>query len=165
MTRDNGETQSAYRLPAGTEDTDGWAPAGIDISRPHPARVYDYHIGGKTNSAADRELADRFIAVAPQTSVTALDNRAFLGRAVRFLVEQGIDQFLDIGTGIHAPGNTHEVAQEINPDAHVAYVDNDPIVLAHARALTPASPDRGRTVFLSSRRTFAGPRRSVARIA
>ncbi|MFF7243278.1 SAM-dependent methyltransferase [Embleya sp. NPDC008237] len=123
-----------------------WAPTGIDVSRPHPARVYDYHIGGKTNYPVDRELAERFIAVAPQTSVTALDNRAFLGRAVRYAAEQGIDQFLDIGTGIPAPGNTHEVAQEIIPSARVAYVDNDPIVLAHARALMPAT-DRGRTSF------------------
>jgi hypothetical protein len=123
-----------------------WAPTGIDVSRPHPARVYDYHIGGKTNYPVDRELAERFIAVAPQTSVTALDNRAFLGRAVRYAAEQGIDQFLDIGTGIPAPGNTHEVAQEIVPSARVAYVDNDPIVLAHARALMPAT-DRGRTTF------------------
>ncbi|MYS83733.1 SAM-dependent methyltransferase [Embleya scabrispora] len=111
-----------------------WAPTGIDVSRPHPARVYDYHIGGKTNYPAER-----FIEVAPQTSVTARDNRAFLGRAVRYAAEQGIDRFLDIGTGIPAPGNTHEVAQEIVPSARVAYVDNDPIVLAHARALMPVA--------------------------
>jgi hypothetical protein len=123
-----------------------WAPTGIDISRPHPARVYDYHIGGKTNYPVDRELAEKFIAVAPQTTVTALDNRAFLARAVRYAAEQGIDQFLDIGTGIPAPGNTHEVAQEVVPSARVAYVDNDPIVLAHARALMPAT-DKGRTTF------------------
>lgn len=149
MTHERSEDHAAYRLPDGDEQVDGWAPPGIDISRPHPARVYDYHIGGKTNFAPDRELAERFIAVAPQTSVTALDNRAFLGRAVRYLGEQGIDQFLDIGTGIPAPGNTHEVAQALNPNACVAYVDNDPIVLAHARALMPTGAV-GRTVFLQA---------------
>ncbi|MFC1402161.1 MULTISPECIES: SAM-dependent methyltransferase [Streptacidiphilus] len=112
-----------------------WVPPVIDTGVAHPARMYDYYLGGKDNFPADREAAERILAVGPQTRVFAQANRAFLGRAVRFLAEQGIDQFLDIGTGIPAAGNTHEVAQSVNPAARVAYVDNDPIVLAHARAL------------------------------
>ena len=112
-----------------------WVAPVIDTSVAHPARMYDYYLGGKDNFPADREAAERILAVGPQTRVFARANRAFLGRAVRFLAEQGVDQFLDIGTGIPAAGNTHEVAQAVNPAARVAYVDNDPIVLAHARAL------------------------------
>jgi hypothetical protein len=92
-------------------------------------------LDGKDNFPADREAAERVLALGPQMRVFARANRAFLGRAVRFLAERGIDQFLDIGTGIPAAGNTHEVAQSVNPAASVVYVDNDPIVLAHARAL------------------------------
>ncbi|PYC85842.1 methyltransferase [Streptomyces tateyamensis] len=102
---------------------------------PHPARIYNYFLGGKDNFPADRAAAEQMIAVAPRTPGAAKANRAFLQRAVRFVAGQGIDQFLDIGTGIPTAGNTHEVAQQVNPKAGVVYVDNDPIVLAHARAL------------------------------
>jgi hypothetical protein len=107
----------------------------IDSTIPHPARRYNYWLGGKDNFAADRASGDAIQAAMPGIRLMALENRMFLGRAVRFLAEQGIDQFLDIGTGIPAPGNTHETAQGVNPSARVVYVDNDPIVLSHARAL------------------------------
>ena len=110
-------------------------PPVIDTSIAHPARMYDYFLGGKDNFPADREAAERVIAAGIDTRAFARANRAFLGRAVSFLAEQGISQFLDIGTGIPAAGNTHEVAQRTDPAARVVYVDNDPIVLTHARAL------------------------------
>ncbi|GAA4871153.1 SAM-dependent methyltransferase [Kitasatospora terrestris] len=111
---------------------------------PHPARMYDYYLGGKDNFPADREAAERALAANPEFRSTARANRAFLQRAVRFTAGLGIDQFLDIGTGIPTAGNTHEIAQDIDPRARVAYVDNDPIVLTHARALM-AGMGRGRT--------------------
>jgi hypothetical protein len=113
----------------------------IDTSVAHPARVYDYWLGGKDNFAADREAAEQVIAVRPRIRAEVRANRAFLGRAVRFLAgEAGIRQFLDIGTGLPSANNTHEVAQSVAPGAHVVYVDNDPIVLAHARALLTSAP-------------------------
>jgi hypothetical protein len=119
----------------GSQSKEAWVPPVIDTNVAHPARMYDYYLDGKDNFPADREAAERILAAGPLTKVFAQANRAFLGRAVRFLAGQGVDQFLDIGTGIPAAGNTHEVAQTINPAARVVYVDNDPIVLAHARAL------------------------------
>jgi hypothetical protein len=108
----------------------------FDTSIAHQARVYDYLLGGKDNYAADRAAADAWLKVNPDTAFTVLANRAFLGRAVRYLTaEAGIRQFLDIGTGIPTAGNTHHVAQAIAPESRVVYVDYDPIVLAHARAL------------------------------
>src|SRR6266705_1751725 len=109
--------------------------AGLDTSVAHPARVYDYWLGGTDNFAADREAAERVLAAAPGLRYRVRANRAFLGRATRYLAaEAGLRQFLDIGTGIPAAGNTHEVAQRVAPDTHVVYVDNDPIVLLHAEA-------------------------------
>ncbi|HZB29524.1 MAG TPA: SAM-dependent methyltransferase [Streptosporangiaceae bacterium] len=102
---------------------------------PHPARVYDYWLGGKNNFAADREVAEKTLAVAPETSQSARSNRAFLRRAVRLAAEAGVHQFLDIGSGLPTMENTHEVAQKTAPTARVVYVDNDPIVSAHGRAL------------------------------
>jgi hypothetical protein len=108
----------------------------LDTGIPHIARVYDYWLGGKDNFAADRKVGDETIAAWPIIPEGVRGVRAFLGRAVRYLAgEAGITQFLDIGTGIPAANNTHEVAQALAPDARVVYVDNDPIVLAHARAL------------------------------
>ena len=102
----------------------------------HPARVYNYWLGGRDNFAADREAAEQVIAANPQVLPGVRANRKFLGRAVRYLAgEAGIRQFLDIGTGIPTANNTHEVAQEVAPESRIVYVDNDPIVLAHARAL------------------------------
>jgi len=113
----------------------------IDTSVAHIARVYDYWLGGKDNFAADREAADKAIEIFPGLPASARANRAFLGRAVRYLArEAGIRQFLDIGTGIPTSGNTHEIAQAAEPSSRVVYVDNDPIVLAHARALLTSTP-------------------------
>ncbi|WP_307796952.1 SAM-dependent methyltransferase [Actinomadura barringtoniae] len=107
----------------------------IDASTPHIARIYDYWLGGKDNFAADREAAEKVIEATPAVLPGVRANRRFLGRAVRYMADQGVRQFLDLGTGIPASNNTHEVAQAIDPDARVVYVDNDPIVLAHAHAL------------------------------
>jgi predicted O-methyltransferase YrrM len=107
----------------------------FDTSVPHIARIYDYWLGGKDNFAADREAAERAMAATPTIVPGVRANRRFLGRAVRYMAEAGIRQFLDIGTGIPTANNTHEVAQAVAPDARVVYVDNDPIVLSHARAL------------------------------
>jgi hypothetical protein len=122
----------------------------IDTSVPHIARVYDYWLGGKDNFAVDRELAERFIQADPMAVAGVRSNRAFLGRAVHYLAaEAGIRQFLDIGTGIPSANNTHEVAQRVAPSARVVYVDNDPIVLVHARALLTSHPD-GATDYLEA---------------
>jgi hypothetical protein len=110
--------------------------ASFDTSVAHQARIYDYLLGGRDNFAADRKAGAAMIAAYPTMVELVRANRAFLRRAVRFLAgEAGIRQFLDIGTGIPTAGNTHEVAQEVAPDSRVVYVDYDPIVLAHARAL------------------------------
>ena len=122
----------------------------IDTSRPHPARVYDFFLGGKDNFAADRQAAEQLLALAPTGRTIARENRAFLGRAVRYLVEEaGIRQFLDIGTGLPSADNVHEVAQGIAPESRVVYVDNDPLVLTHARALLTSSP-AGRTAYIDA---------------
>jgi len=111
------------------------APPGIDITVATAARMYDYYLGGKDNFAADREAADHVLAAAPEVRPIARENRRFLQRGVRYLAEQGVTQFLDIGTGLPTQGNVHEIAQAHEPSARVVYVDNDPIVLVHARAL------------------------------
>ena len=128
----------------------GEAPAEIDTAAAHPARVYDYWLGGKDNFAADREAAERVLAASPGLRFRVRANRAFLARSVRFLAaECGIRQFLDIGTGIPTADNTHQVAQAAAPDSRVVYVDNDPIVLAHARALLTSTPE-GATAYLEA---------------
>jgi predicted O-methyltransferase YrrM len=114
---------------------------GLDTRHAHPARVYNYWLGGKDNFAADREAAEQAIAANPGIVADVRANRAFLVRAVRFLAaECGIRQFLDIGTGLPTAGNTHEVAQAVAPEARIVYVDNDPVVLSHARALLASTP-------------------------
>ncbi|REF00306.1 SAM-dependent methyltransferase [Thermomonospora umbrina] len=110
-------------------------PPGIDTTVPSPARLYDYVLGGRENYAVDRQFAEKLLAQAPELRQTALYNRAFLRRAVTLLADQGVDQFLDIGSGLPTVENTHEVAQRVNPDARIVYVDNDPSVVVHARAL------------------------------
>jgi SAM-dependent methyltransferase len=126
------------------------ASARIDTTVAHPARRYDYLLGGKDNFAADRESGDRMIAAIPSARTGALENRRFLCRAVTYLTAQaGIRQFLDIGSGIPTSPNAHEVAQGIAPDARIVYADNDPIVLAHARALLTSSP-QGATAYLDA---------------
>jgi hypothetical protein len=108
----------------------------FDTSVANQARIYDYLLGGKDNYAADRAAVDAVLKIAPELGLSARANRAFLGRVVRYLTaEAGIRQFLDIGTGIPTAGNTHQVAQAIAPESRVVYVDYDPVVLAHARAL------------------------------
>ncbi len=110
--------------------------ADIDITRPNGARVYDYLIGGKDNFTADRVFAGKILECAPKAPLSALANREFLRRVVRFLAaEAGISQFLDIGSGLPTQGNVSEVAHEVNPDARVMYVDNDTMVYIHSKAL------------------------------
>jgi S-adenosyl methyltransferase len=113
----------------------------LDTSTAHPARVYDYWLGGKDNFAADREAGEQALKAYPQLAEAVRSNRAFLARAVRYLTgDAGIRQFLDIGTGIPAADNTHEVAQREAPDSRIVYVDNDPIVLLHAQTLLRSTP-------------------------
>jgi hypothetical protein len=124
------------RTPEQNALVEGWMPPEVDVSRAQSARMYDYYLGGKTNFAPDREAAEAALATFPSLRIGAQANRAFLLRLVRHLADLGITQFLDIGTGIPIEGrNTHDVAQAVAPEARVVYVDNDPIVLAHARAL------------------------------
>ncbi len=115
-------------------------PPQIDIHKPSVARVYDAVLGGKDNFAWDRAVAERAMTVFPGCHTGALMNRETLGRAVRYLSDQGIDQFLDLGSGLPTAHNTHQIAQGANPDARVVYVDNDPIVLVHGRALLAENP-------------------------
>jgi hypothetical protein len=119
-------------------------PLLFDTSVPHFARIYDYWLGGKDNFAVDRAAGDQAIRAFPEIALSARANRAFLARAVRFLAgEAGIRQFLDIGTGIPTGNNTHEVAQFAAPESRIVYVDNDPFVLSHARALLASKPEGG----------------------
>lgn len=110
-------------------------PANIDLDRPSVARMYDYFLGGAHNFQVDRDAADAVLAAAPQVALAARANRSFLRRAVRYALDQGVGQFLDLGSGIPTVGNVHEIAHAVNPHAAVVYVDNDPTVAAHARAL------------------------------
>lgn len=112
-----------------------WAPDDIDPDQPSGARVYDHFLGGAHNFAADRALADAIAAMTPNIGDTMRANRAFLRRAVRYLVGEGVTQFLDIGSGIPTVGNVHEVAQQADPHARVVYVDVDPVAVAHSRSI------------------------------
>src|SRR5450756_731307 len=151
------------------QDDVGWATRGldyeppeIDTSKAHSARVYDYLLGGKDNYPPDREAAEQLIKAVPSAPVTVRHNRLFLQRLARYLAaEEGIGQFLDIGTGIPTSPNLHEVAQQANPAVRVVYVDNDPIVLAHAHARLTSSP-LGRVAYLhadlrDTKSVFAAP--------
>ncbi|MFE0176457.1 SAM-dependent methyltransferase [Streptomyces sp. NPDC059002] len=115
-------------------------PSYIDTSKPHPARMYDWFLGGKDNYPVDEEMGRRLVAMDGRVLTTARANRAFMQRATRWLTTQGVRQFLDIGTGIPTEPNLHQIAQGIAPDARVVYCDNDPIVLAHAEALLRSTP-------------------------
>ena len=140
MTTD--ETAARSGSPAG--------PLKFDTTMAHQARMYDYVLGGKDNYAADREAVEAGLKIWPEMAFTMRANRAFLGRAVRYLTaEAGIRQFLDLGTGIPTAGNTHEVAQAIAPETRVVYVDYDPVVLAHARALLDSS-EAGATEYIDA---------------
>jgi hypothetical protein len=146
-------------LPAGdvggkdgpvTGGSTGEDAVSLDTSVPHIARVYDYWLGGKDNFEADRVVAEQVIATLPEIRLSVRAQRAFLGRAVHFLAaEAGIRQFLDIGTGLPSANNTHEVAQRAAPESRVVYVDNDPIVLLHARSLLTSLPE-GATAYVDA---------------
>jgi O-methyltransferase involved in polyketide biosynthesis len=113
----------------------------FDPTKPNIARVWDYWLGGKDNFAADRELAEKMVAVHPPTVQMARENRQFLGRAVSYVATRGVRQFVDVGAGLPTALNTHDIARHVDPGARVAYVDNDPIVISHARALLAKSPE------------------------
>ena len=122
----------------------------IDTSKPHSARFWNYFVGGKDNYEVDREIGDQIKSIFPGLVDVAVTSRRFLGRAVGHLAgELGVRQFLDVGTGLPTADNTHEVAQRIAPDARIVYVDNDPIVLAHANALLTSTRE-GRTAYLDA---------------
>ncbi|PWJ09495.1 S-adenosyl methyltransferase [Streptomyces sp. NWU49] len=124
--------------------------ARIDTTKPHSARFWNYFVGGKDHYKVDREIGDQIKEIFPGLADVALTSRRFLGRAVRYLAgEQGIRQFLDVGTGLPTADNTHQVAQRVAPDARIVYVDNDPIVLTHAHALLKSTPE-GRTAYLDA---------------
>src|SRR5262245_35249111 len=140
--------EAAMRDVSGTSGKAGWH--AIDTSVAHHARIYDYVLGGKDNYAADREAVEALLKIWPEMAFGMRANRAFLGRAVRYLAgEAGIRQFLDIGTGIPTAENTHQVAQAIAPETRVVYVDYDPIVLSHARALL-VSHEAGATDYIDA---------------
>jgi hypothetical protein len=133
-------------VPGGPDED----PPEIDVTRPHSARMYDYYLGGKDHFAVDRETAEVAMRSWPAVRVAVRENRKFLARTVSYLAGQaGIRQFLDIGTGLPSANNVHEVAQRVAPDSRVLYADNDPIVLAHARALLRSSP-AGRTAYIQA---------------
>jgi hypothetical protein len=141
------ERPRKWFLPAPTDEL---PKVHIDTKVAHIARVYNYWLGGKDNFAADREAAELVIASYPSIVASVRAQREFLGRAVGYLAgEAGVRQFLDIGTGLPAASNTHEVAQQVAPESRIVYVDNDPIVLAHARALL-AGDARGTTAYLDA---------------
>jgi hypothetical protein len=133
-----------------TQGREAFASLRLNTTVPHPARRYNYWLGGKDNFAPDRKSGDAIAAVFPQIRTAARANRDFLRRAVTTLAkEAGIRQFLDIGTGLPTANNTHEVAQKIDPTSRVVYVDNDPLVLIHARALLTSAPE-GATTYLDA---------------
>ncbi|HJT03341.1 MAG TPA: SAM-dependent methyltransferase [Pseudonocardiaceae bacterium] len=117
-----------------------WASDDVDIEHASPARVYDYYLGGSHNFAVDRQMARQAIELWPDLPLVMQANRAFLRRSVRYLVKQGITQFLDIGSGIPTEGNVHEVAQVACPECRVVYVDIDPVAVAHSRAMLAGNP-------------------------
>ncbi len=131
-----------------------WAPTEVDITRPSVARVYDYYLGGSHNFEPDRAFGRRVVDVYPDLPTVLRDNRAFLLRAVRYLVEAGVDQFLDLGSGIPTVGNVHEVAHAGNPAARIVYVDHDPVAVTHSRELLAGDP---RTTVLAA--DFLDPER------
>jgi hypothetical protein len=112
----------------------------LDVTKPNIARVWDYWLGGKDNFAPDRELAEKMLEVHPVTAQMARENREFLGRAVSYVAASGVRQFIDVGAGLPTALNTHEIAQDIDPEARVAYVDNDEMVITHARCLLATNP-------------------------
>jgi O-methyltransferase involved in polyketide biosynthesis len=134
----------------GIDSTEASPPRGLNTDRPHSARVWNYWLGGKDCFYADRALGDRVAKLVPGIVDSARADRAFLSRSVRYLgAREGIRQYLDIGTGLPTMDNTHEVAQRVAPESRIVYVDNDPMVLAHARALLRSTPE-GATDYLDA---------------
>ncbi|MBI3686024.1 MAG: SAM-dependent methyltransferase [Actinobacteria bacterium] len=125
---------------AWVDDAGDWLPPAVRDNAPSAARMYDYYLGGKDNMLVDREAADQVIQVVPDARDLAVENRGFLARAVRTMAEAGIDQFIDLGSGLPTSPNVHEIAREVHPNARVAYVDRDPLVLAHSRARVAVDP-------------------------
>jgi hypothetical protein len=127
--------------PAHAASRAEWAAPGVDLSAPSQARLYDYLLGGSHNFEVDRRQAERILEVAPQTRMIAQQNRAFLRRAVEFMVGAGVRQFLDLGSGIPTAGNVHEIAERVVPDIKVVYVDLDPVAVAHSRRILTGNPN------------------------
>jgi hypothetical protein len=137
-----GSTGERLHVAEQCSASDGRAQPVIDTTVPHSARIWNYWLGGKDNYAVDRAAGDQYCKIYPGIVDIARADRQFLGRAVRYLAgEVGIRQFLDIGTGLPTLDNTHEVAQRVAPESRIVYVDNDPLVLAHARALLTSTPE------------------------
>jgi hypothetical protein len=118
-----------------------WIPSDVDVSKPNPARIYDYLLGGANNFDVDRAFAKRLIEIVPDAASMVIENRSFLRRSVRYLAETGIDQLLDLGSGIPTAGNTHQVAQEVNPDCRVVYVDHEAVAVAHSEMMLANTPN------------------------
>jgi hypothetical protein len=134
--------------PAGPEEANDTAQSGIDTTVPHSARIWNYWLGGEDNFAVDRAAGDAWAATFPGVRDIALASRSFLTRSIAYLADDaGIRQFLDVGTGLPTADNTHQVAQRVAPEARIVYVDNDPLVLAHARALLTSTPE-GATAYI-----------------
>jgi hypothetical protein len=122
------------------DETEASTVQPLDVTKPNIARVWDYWLGGKDNFAADRELAEKLLEVHPVSAQMARENRQFLGRAVSYVAARGVRQFIDVGAGLPTALNTHDIAQRSDPEARVAYVDNDAMVISHARGLLAKSP-------------------------
>jgi hypothetical protein len=122
-------------------DRPSWATEDVDLSRPSVARVYDYFLGGSHHFEVDRQMAEQLLTMAPDTADVMRTNRSFLRRAVRLMVDEGLTQFLDIGSGIPTVGNVHEIAQAADPSARVVYVDRDPVAVAHGRFMLTDNPN------------------------
>ena len=135
------DVRSAAQGDSGPDNLESTAGTGIDTSVPHSARIWNYWLGGKDHYPVDQEVGDQILAFVPELVRSARADRYFLARAVRYLTAQGIRQFLDIGTGLPTVDNTHEVAQRAAPETKIVYVDNDPLVLVHARALLTSTPE------------------------
>jgi hypothetical protein len=141
-------TEDLSPVQGGPEGPDATAATGIDTSVPHSARIWNYWLGGKDNYAVDRAAGDGYAQVFPGIRDVARASRSFLTRSIQYLAaEAGIRQFLDVGTGLPTANNTHQVAQQAAPESRIVYVDNDPLVLAHARALLTSTPE-GATAYI-----------------
>src|ERR1700751_2833466 len=139
-----------HAVAAETSPEDRLSAKGLNVTVPHSARIWNYWLGGKDHFTVDRTVGEQLREAYPAIVDLARTDRQFLGRAVRYLVgEAGIRQFLDIGSGLPTVDNTHEVAQRVAPESRIVYVDNDPIVLTHARALLTTDP-RGETAYISA---------------